>query len=107
MFIIKTSNISRLMDIGEQFCRNDSNILHEAMRQQSVVYFRSYHNGRLEELKMFLENETWQSCPVKSTFHITQLHVNKKVFKNFKNNRLFFFRRNFDFYVKHHRLHRI
>jgi len=65
------------MDIGEQFCQNDSNILQEAMRKQSVNYFRSYHNGRLEELKMFLENETWQWCPVKSTFHITQLHVKK------------------------------
>jgi hypothetical protein len=63
------------MEIGEQFCQSDSSILQEAMRRQSVVYFRSYHNGRLEELKMFLENETWQWCPVKSTFHITQLHV--------------------------------
>ena len=65
----------RLIEIGEQFCQNDSNLLQEAMRRQSIVYFRSYHHGRLEELKMFLENETWQQCPVKSTFHITQLNV--------------------------------
>lgn len=69
------------MEIGEQFCQSDSSILHEAMRRQSVVYFRSYHNGRLEELKMFLENETWQWCPVKSTFHITQLHVKLYILK--------------------------
>lgn len=24
---------------------------------------------------MFLENETWELCPVKSNFSITQLHV--------------------------------
>ncbi|CAF0983402.1 unnamed protein product [Adineta steineri] len=70
--VLKLTN--RLMEIGEQFCQSDSSILQEAMRRQSIVYFRSYHNGRLEELKMFLENETWQWCPVKSTFHITQLH---------------------------------
>ena len=63
------------MEIGEEFSPNDSTILREALRRQSVIYFRAYHVGRLEELKMFLENETWQWCPVKSTFHITQLHV--------------------------------
>lgn len=30
---------------------------------------------RLEELRMFLENETWELCPVKSNFSIAQLHV--------------------------------
>lgn len=30
---------------------------------------------RLEELRMFLENETWELCPVKSSFSILQLHV--------------------------------
>ncbi|CAF0810355.1 unnamed protein product [Adineta ricciae] len=68
--VLKMTN--RLMEIGEQFCQSDSNILQEAVRRQSVVYFRSYHNRRLDELKMFLENEMWQQCPVKSTFHITQ-----------------------------------
>ncbi|OXB84733.1 UNVERIFIED_CONTAM: hypothetical protein H355_001210 [Colinus virginianus] len=29
---------------------------------------------RLEELRMFLENETWELCPVKSNFEILQLH---------------------------------
>ena len=67
------------MDIGEQFCHSDSSVLQEAIQRQSVVYFRSYHYGRLEELKMFLENESWQWCPVKSTFHITQLHVRENV----------------------------
>lgn len=29
----------------------------------------------LEELKMFLENEIWQWCPVESNFSIFNLHV--------------------------------
>jgi hypothetical protein len=73
--LISLSARFRLIDIGEQFCQGDATILQEALRQQSVAYFRSYHSARLEELKMFLENESWQWCPVKSTFHITQLHV--------------------------------
>jgi hypothetical protein len=30
----------------------------------------------LEELKMFLENEIWQWCPVESNFSIYNLNVN-------------------------------
>lgn len=39
--------------------------------------FTSLHplRARLEELRMFLENETWELCPVKSNFNISQLHV--------------------------------
>lgn len=79
-FLRILKQIHRLIEIGEQFASTNSTVLEDAMRRQSVVYFRSYHNGRLEELKMFLEHETWEWCPVKSTFHITQLHVNMKVF---------------------------
>lgn len=28
---------------------------------------------------MFLENETWELCPVKSNFSITQLHVSLSI----------------------------
>lgn len=28
---------------------------------------------------MFLENETWELCPVKSNFNIAQLHVSKNL----------------------------
>lgn len=37
------------------------------------------HRARLEELRMFLENETWELCPVKSNFNISQLHVSKSL----------------------------
>jgi hypothetical protein len=43
------------------------------MRQQSLNYFKNYHRARLEELKIFLETEAWELCPVRSTFSPHQL----------------------------------
>ncbi|XP_043545881.1 syndetin isoform X1 [Chiloscyllium plagiosum] len=65
---------TRLMQVGEEFCGSKSEVLQESIRKQSVNYFKSYHRIRLEELRMFLENETWELCPVKSNFSILQLH---------------------------------
>lgn len=50
-------------------------------------YFKNYHTERLDELKIFLENETWEVCPVKPTFDILQLQEFKSIksiLKNYK-----------------------
>ncbi|KAL0961892.1 hypothetical protein UPYG_G00333020 [Umbra pygmaea] len=73
-FIVVLDIISRLMQVGEEFCGSKSELLQESIKHQSVNYFRNYHRTRLEELRMFLENETWELCPVKSNFNIAQLH---------------------------------
>ncbi|XP_021407436.2 syndetin isoform X1 [Lonchura striata] len=73
-FIFVLDVISRLMQVGEEFCGSKSEVLQESIRKQSVNYFKTYHRTRLEELRMFLENETWELCPVKSSFSILQLH---------------------------------
>ncbi|KAM4873649.1 syndetin [Thomomys bottae] len=73
-FIFVLDIISRLMQVGEEFCGSKSEVLQESIRKQSVNYFRNYHRTRLDELRMFLENETWELCPVKSNFSILQLH---------------------------------
>ncbi|XP_068603121.1 syndetin isoform X2 [Brachionichthys hirsutus] len=73
-FIVVLDIISRLMQVGEEFCSSRSEVLQESIKRQSVNYFKNYHRARLEELRMFLENETWELCPVKSNFNITQLH---------------------------------
>ncbi|XP_065587332.1 syndetin isoform X2 [Cyrtonyx montezumae] len=73
-FIFVLDVISRLMQVGEEFCGSKSEVLQESIRKQSVNYFKTYHRTRLEELRMFLENETWELCPVKSNFEILQLH---------------------------------
>ncbi|XP_014680060.1 PREDICTED: syndetin-like, partial [Priapulus caudatus] len=61
------------MQIGEEFCGSDSEFLQESIRKQSVNYFRTYHRGRMEELRMFVENEGWEPCPVKASFSILHL----------------------------------
>ncbi|XP_053265583.1 syndetin isoform X2 [Podarcis raffonei] len=73
-FIFVLDIVSRLMQVGEEFCGSKSEVLQESIRKQSVNYFKNYHRTRLEELRMFLENETWELCPVKSSFSILQLH---------------------------------
>ncbi|XP_059412431.1 syndetin isoform X3 [Carassius carassius] len=73
-FIVVLDVISRLMQVGEEFCGSKSEVLQESIKRQSVKYFKNYHRTRLEELRMFLENETWELCPVKYNFSIAQLH---------------------------------
>ncbi|XP_076864898.1 syndetin isoform X2 [Brachyhypopomus gauderio] len=73
-FIVVLDVVSRLMQVGEEFCGSKSEVLQESIKRQSVNYFKTYHRIRLEELRMFLENETWELCPVKSNFSIAQLH---------------------------------
>uniref|UniRef100_A0A8D1KLH4 VPS50 subunit of EARP/GARPII complex n=1 Tax=Sus scrofa TaxID=9823 RepID=A0A8D1KLH4_PIG len=73
-FIFVLDIISRLMQVGEEFCGSKSEVLQDSIRKQSVNYFKNYHRTRLDELRMFLENETWELCPVKSNFSILQLH---------------------------------
>ncbi|XP_034375196.1 syndetin isoform X1 [Arvicanthis niloticus] len=73
-FIFVLDIVSRLMQVGEEFCGSKSEVLQESIRKQSVNYFKNHHRIRLDELRMFLENETWELCPVKSNFSILQLH---------------------------------
>ncbi|CAG9862024.1 unnamed protein product [Phyllotreta striolata] len=65
--------IHRLIQVGEEFCSSRSDDLQESIRKQSENYFMNYHSQRLDELKIFLENEIWEICPVKSSFDIMQL----------------------------------
>ena len=48
----------------------------EFMIDHYKQFFWIYFRARLDELRMFLENEGWELCPVKSTFSILQLQVN-------------------------------
>ncbi|KAJ3650826.1 hypothetical protein Zmor_016905 [Zophobas morio] len=79
--------VHRLIQVGEEFCLSKSEDLQESIRKQSVNYFKNYHIQRLEELKIFLENEMWEVCPVKPTFTILQLQEFKSlrsILKTFK-----------------------
>lgn len=72
-FIRVLDLVNRLIAVGEEFCGSKSEELQESMRKQSINYFRSYHRTRMDELRIFLENEGWELCPVKSNFAIMQL----------------------------------
>ncbi|XP_036139983.1 syndetin [Monomorium pharaonis] len=65
--------VNRLMEIGEDLCGFKSEKLQESIKKQSLSYFSHYHASRLDELKMFLEHDGWELCPVKSNFVATQL----------------------------------
>ncbi|XP_059490608.1 syndetin [Neocloeon triangulifer] len=66
--------VDKLARVGEEFCENANSIdLQNAARSQSLSYLRSYHQARLDELCMFLENEGWAHCPVRSNFNALQL----------------------------------
>ncbi|KAJ8933780.1 hypothetical protein NQ314_013816 [Rhamnusium bicolor] len=71
--------VHRLIQVGEEFCSSKSEDLQESIRKQSVNYFKNYHAQRLDELKIFLENEMWEICPVKPSFDILQLQFNPQV----------------------------
>lgn len=71
----------RLMEVGDEFCGSQSEELQKSVRQQSEKYFGKYHHGCLEELRIFLENESWTHCPVKHDFSCLQLQVNFLVMK--------------------------
>lgn len=86
--------VNRLMEIGEELCGFKSENLQESIRKQSLSYFSHYHVSRLDELRIFLENDGWELCPVKSNFVATQLQEfkslkpslnNCKVWNNFDN----------------------
>lgn len=79
-FIQMLGILRKLTQVAEIFCGDKSDFLQDFIKTQSVSYIKNYHRGRMEELKLFLENEGWEQCPVKSTFNV----LNLQEFKQFK-----------------------
>ncbi|XP_013147992.1 PREDICTED: syndetin [Papilio polytes] len=79
-FIQMLGVLRKLTQVAEIFCGDKSDLLQDFIKTQSVSYIKNYHRGRMEELKLFLENEGWEQCPVKSTFNL----LNLQEFKQFK-----------------------
>ncbi|CAH8667125.1 unnamed protein product [Dicrocoelium dendriticum] len=65
--------IDRLMKIGEEFSGFTRSELSELLRSSIHTFFKDFHRKHLERLRMFLENETWEMCPVKFTFTVLDL----------------------------------
>lgn len=72
-FIQVLSVVQRLKKVGLEFCGEQSEKLIETMQQQSEEFFRRYHICCIEEICLFLDNESWTQ--VDSFAHILQLPV--------------------------------
>ena len=75
---------NRFIEIGQDYCSRacDSQIMLKATKDQTLAFFKSYHIAHLEEIKMIMENETWQLWPVKANFSIFKLHEYKFLKEN-------------------------
>ncbi|XP_031783963.1 syndetin isoform X1 [Nasonia vitripennis] len=74
------NTVDRMLKIGKILCKSNMTKLYECSKNKLLMYFDFYHASRLEELKIFLENDGWGLCPIKSSFRVTQLLE----FKQFK-----------------------
>ncbi|XP_017148549.1 syndetin [Drosophila miranda] len=70
-FIQVMSIVQRLKKVGVEFCGEQSEKLIDIMQQQSEEFFRRYHICCVEEICLFLDNESWTQ--VDSFSHILQL----------------------------------
>ncbi|XP_030378131.1 syndetin isoform X2 [Scaptodrosophila lebanonensis] len=70
-FIQVLSIVQRLKKVGIEFCGEQSEKLIETMQQESEEFFRRYHISCVEEICLFLDNESWTA--VDSFAHILQL----------------------------------
>ena len=66
--------VDKLTEVGRQFCESPSIDLQECIKQQSAAYFKIYHRSCMSDLKLFLETDLWELCPIKSHFKLTDLH---------------------------------
>lgn len=65
----------RLSQIGEDLCGSGSEEMASSIRTQCSNYFKRYHATKLDDLRVFLENEAWTPCPVRSDFSVLHLQV--------------------------------
>ena len=73
-FIKTLDMVDKLTDIGHQFCQSSSVDLQECIKQQSSAYFKIYHRTCMSDLKLFLETDVWELCPLKHDFTLSDLH---------------------------------
>ena len=59
--------------VGTSFCKCSINYLNDTIKSLSVKYFANYNNLRMDDLKLFLETESWELCPLPANFSLDQL----------------------------------
>lgn len=76
--------LKRLIEVAEEFCGDTSDSLQTFIKSHSLTYLKSYHAGRMEVLRIFLENEGWEICPVKASFNVLQLQEFDRIKRHIK-----------------------
>ena len=79
---LKFDQFLKIIEVSERFHKfgqlhfgNQSPKVASVLEKQSMIFFKHYHLERMDEIKMFLENETFTLCPVTVQFTIFDLPV--------------------------------
>ncbi|CAK9302432.1 unnamed protein product [Gordionus sp. m RMFG-2023] len=73
-FLLYLQAINKFVEVCKDFSGIDiSETLEESIKRQNLNYLHSFHHSKVDEIKMFLENESWTNCPVKRSFKLTDL----------------------------------
>uniref|UniRef100_A0A0K0D962 Separase n=1 Tax=Angiostrongylus cantonensis TaxID=6313 RepID=A0A0K0D962_ANGCA len=70
----------RFHDFGHRFFGDSSDEIAVSLEKQAIAYFVHYHLERVEELRVFLENECFTLCPVPNQFTIFDLQIAQLTF---------------------------
>lgn len=63
-FLAMTEALNNMVQLGKEFCNNDSKVLLLALQEKSREYFYNYHCESFQMIRMMLESESWQCVPV-------------------------------------------
>ncbi|EGC39635.1 hypothetical protein DICPUDRAFT_147568 [Dictyostelium purpureum] len=78
-FLLVLNSVTKISEIGEEFSGHPSHKLKQLIINQSKTYLDNFHCSRIEDLRTVLENESWTSIPVDSTFNAkVELRLHKK-----------------------------
>ncbi|CAD6190376.1 unnamed protein product [Caenorhabditis auriculariae] len=65
--------VNRFRSVGRTYFGHPCAELARCIERQTSAYFSRYHRERMEELAMFIENESFTLCPVSAQFTIFDL----------------------------------
>lgn len=65
--------VKRLSEVGYEFCQSESTDLQDALKESASSFFTQFHSQKVEELLLFLTQESWEPCPLRQDFEFNQL----------------------------------
>uniref|UniRef100_A0A7E4VMX7 Exocyst complex component Sec10 n=1 Tax=Panagrellus redivivus TaxID=6233 RepID=A0A7E4VMX7_PANRE len=64
---------NRFRKFGRRYFGNSCAEVAMTVEKQTCMYFKQYHRERMDELRLFLENEVFAPCPVPASFTLFDL----------------------------------